>query len=77
MYFCIRKDFEQIDKIPGQNCPYDDYGLSMIAVSVNPDGSFGSCTCRWNHEHEATGMFMNPVELSKLLGRNVFDIMKP
>ena len=77
MYFCVRNDFNKIAKIPGENCPYDEYGLSMIAVGVNFNGSFSSCTCRWNHQYGASGMFMNPVELSELLGVNVFEIMKP
>ena len=29
---------------------YDDYGLSMIVLFINPDGELHECNTRWNHE---------------------------
>jgi hypothetical protein len=77
MYFCLRDDYEDLDRVPGASCPLDDYGLSMIAVGVNEDGSLNTCTCRWNHEHGASGMCMDAVELSELLGIDVYEVMRP
>lgn len=77
MYFCLREGYEIQDKVVGYNCPLDEYGLSMIAVGVNGDGSLNTCTCRWNHEQGATGMCMDAVQLSELLGVDVYRVMKP
>ena len=48
-YVLVRDDWENIDPIPGQNCPYDDYGLSVIWVWVTNYGRLYRCTLRWNH----------------------------
>ena len=53
-YFLLKKGYEHEEKKQGENCPNDEYGLSMIAVSVCPDGSINSSTCRWNHDNGAT-----------------------
>ena len=33
-YFCLRNGFENVQKKVGPNAPLDEYGLSMIAVSI-------------------------------------------
>ena len=76
-YFCLKKGFENISKVAGENCPLDEYGLSMIAVCVGPDGSLKSCTCRWNHENGGDDKIMNAKDISKLLGCDFYDVFKP
>ena len=34
-YFCLKDGFESIPEKIGENCPLDEYGLSMLAVCVN------------------------------------------
>lgn len=83
-YFCLRKDWDRPRMYPivnnneeDTNTPLDDYGLSMIAVSVNEDGELNTCTCRWNHDHGGNDSIMNAVQISKLVNRNFFETFKP
>ena len=76
-YFCIRDDFKTLKREPGNGCPLDDYGLSMIAVSLEPDGVCNTITCRWNHDHKANDHVMTPRQLSEILGVNFYDVFKP
>ena len=43
-YFCLRHGFENEEAVEGENCPLDNYGLSMIAVSVDENGRLNTCT---------------------------------
>lgn len=76
-YFCLKNGFENVEKVPSKNCPLDEYGLSMIAVSVNADGSCNTITCRWNHDNDGNDHIMTPKELSSIIGRNFYDVFKP
>ena len=76
-YFCLREGFENEPAVEGDNCPLDNYGLSMIAVSVNFDGSVNTVTCRWNHDNGGSDNIMNIDELEDLLGRNFYQTFKP
>ena len=76
-YFCFRNGFENEEAIVGNGCPLDSYGLSMIAVSIRPDGSINTCTCRWNHDNGGNDNIMNDEQLSKILGINIYDVLKP
>lgn len=76
-YFCLRNDYEDVEEVKGQNCPLDDYGLSMIAVSVNPDGSCNTITCRWNHSNGGSDNVMTPKQLSQIINRNFYTTFKP
>ena len=76
-YFCLRKGFENIPKKQGENCPLDEYGLSMIAISVNEDGSLNTCTCRWNHDNNGSDNILDTKQISQLLGTNFYDTFKP
>jgi len=49
----------------------------MIAVSVNDDGSCNTVTCRWNHDNGGDDNIMNEEELSKLIGRNFYEVFQP
>lgn len=76
-YFCLKNGFEDIEEIQGENCPLDEYGLSMIAVSVNDDGSCNTITCRWNHANGGNDNIMTEEQLSDLLGGNFYDLFPP
>lgn len=76
-YFMLKPGFENIERTEGENCPNDEYGLSMIAVSVCPDGSINSSTCRWNHDHGATDSQFDAVALSRLLQKDFYSVFKP
>ena len=76
-YFCIRDDFKTVEVFPSEGYPLDDYGLSMIATSVDEDGRCNTITCRWNHENNGNDTVMTPMQLSKLIGRNYYEVFKP
>ena len=62
-YFCIRDDFKTVEVFPSEGYPLDDYGLSMIATSVDEDGMCNTITCRWNHENNGNDTIMTPMQL--------------
>lgn len=76
-YFCLRNGWEDEPEVTGEDCPLDNYGLSMIAVSVNQDGSCNTITCRWNHDNGGNDNVMTTKELSQIIGRNFYDTFKP
>ena len=75
-YFCLRDGFESEEETKGENCPLDSYGLSMIAVSVAPDGSLNTCTCRWNHSNGGNDSIMNTKQISQAIGMNFYSVFK-
>lgn len=76
-YFCIRDDYQTVPKEKGEGCPLDDYGLSMIATSVDEEGKCNTITCRWNHKNGGNDNIMTPMELSKIIGYNYYQVFKP
>ena len=76
-YFCLRKGFERVPQDVGEGCPLDEYGLSMIAVSVTDEGEPNTITCRWNHENGANNHVMSKDDLEDLLGVNFYEVFKP
>ena len=76
-YFCIRDDFKMTNAVQPDGCPLNDYGLSMIATSVDEDGKCNTITCRWNHDNNGNDNIMTPMQLSKLIGRNYYQVFKP
>lgn len=76
-YFCLKDGFENTPQITGENTPLDEYGLSMIAVSVNSDGSPNTITCRWNHENGGSDQVMSVEDLEKIIGRKFYQTFKP
>ena len=77
IYFCLRNGFENEEPIPGEACPLDSYGLSMISVIVNEKGELAYCTSRWNHENGGNDSVMKPKELSEILNVNFYQVFKP
>ena len=77
VYFCHRPGFENIEAKKGNNCPLDEYGLSLISIIIDPLCNFRAVTTRWNHANGGTDQAMDAKELSKLLGGNVFELCPP
>ena len=76
-YFCLKHGFESVQKEIGEGCPLDEYGLSMLAVLVNENGSLASCTCRWNHENGGDDNVMDAKQISEIVGVNFYETFKP
>ena len=76
-YFCLKNGFEGVEESPSEGCPLDEYGLSMIAVSVDESGRLNTCTCRWNHDNGGNDSIMSSKEISQVIGMNFFDVFKP
>ena len=76
-YFCLKNGFENVEEVQSEGCPLDEYGLSMIAVSVNENGMLNTCTCRWNHDNGGDDSIMNAKEVSQVIGMNFFEVFKP
>lgn len=76
-YFCLKNGFENIKPIEGENCPLDEYGLSMIAVCVDSDGDLKTCTCRWNHDKGGNDNIMDEEQISNVIGVNFYQVFKP
>ena len=76
-YFCLKNGFESIPQEKSDNCPLDEYGLSMIAVCVDENGNLKTCTCRWNHDNGGDDHIMNEAEISKTVGMNFYGVFKP
>lgn len=76
-YFCLRNGFENVPKEKGENCPLDEYGLSMIAVSVDDKGNLKTVTSRWNHDMNGNDNIMTKDQLEELLGVNFYETFRP
>ena len=76
-YFCLKDGFENVKEKIGENCPLDEYGLSMLAVCVDENGECKTITCRWNHNNGGSDNVMSTEELSRLLGVNFYEVFKP
>lgn len=73
MYVCMKDGFENVSREVGDGFPLDEYGLSLIAVSVDEIGNLNTCTSRWNHFHGMTDHVMTEKQLSELLGMKFCD----
>ncbi len=76
-YFCLKKGFENAKAIVGKNTPLDEYGLSMIAVSVTMEGECNTITCRWNHDNGGNDSVMTVQDIEKLLGGSFYEMFPP
>ena len=76
-YFCLKNGFENVPRERGEGCPLDEYGLSMVAVSVTENGDLNTCTCRWNHDNGGNDNIMDTKQISQLIGRNFYEVFKP
>ena len=77
-YFCVKNGFESIEKPSNESSnPLDEYGLSMIAISVDEDGDLNTCTSRWNHDNDGNDHIMSKDDIEDLLGVNFYETFKP
>ena len=81
VYLILNKNWKNIQEKYGQNHPYDEYGLSMIFVFINPEGNIAYSNTRWNHGtkehiHNVDNSFTK-TQISNLLGVNFNSIFKP
>jgi hypothetical protein len=78
-YFCLKKGFEDVPREPGENCPLDEYGLSMISVLVNTSGEPCRITTRWNHSHNGENHpnLKTAAQLQAIVKLPFYDTFKP
>ena len=78
-YICEKEGFKNIPREQGENCPLDEYGLSLISVLVAADGLPERITTRWNHDYggEDHEQLENAIQLQDLLKVNYLDVFKP
>ena len=62
--------------IKGDNHPLDEYGLSMIAISVRKNGRLASSTTRWN-ETIVGNKALNVQQISNLIGKDFYSVFTP
>lgn len=79
LYIVMKDGFENVPKEQGENCPLDEYGLSLIAVIVGADGLPDNITTRWNHEFggENHSGLWNAEQLQDITGLNYLATFKP
>jgi hypothetical protein len=75
-FFCLKNGFENVPREKGENCPLDEYGLSMVSVCVSPSGGPEYITTRWNHDNngENNSNLRTFKQIENILGipKNVF-----
>lgn len=78
-YICEKHGYKNIQREPGENCPLDEYGLSLIAVLIGPDGLPDEITTRWNHDYGGEGhkdLWM-ATQLQKILKVDYRTVFQP
>lgn len=78
-YICEKDGFESIPREQGEDCPLDEYGLSLLSVLVAPDGLPERITTRWNHDFggEDHERLEDAIQLQDLLKIKYLDVFKP
>ena len=78
-YFCLKEGFEDVPRKEGENCPLDEYGLSMISVLVDRDGEPVHITTRWNHAFngEDNPKLRTAKQVQEVVGVNFYETFKP
>lgn len=79
-YLFLREGYQNVRCEVGDNCPFDEYGMSMVSVLVDMDGNISIITTRWNHEHD--GELNNPSQeqiemVMNLMGVNLYKECPP
>ena len=65
-YIAERSDYKSVPKAKGSAYPFDDYGMSLIAIGVK-DGQIISVTSRWPSDRRGDN-YMSESELRDILG---------
>ena len=77
-FFCLKNGFEDVKDEQGENCPLDEYGLSMVSVLVHSNGEIKHVTTRWNHDNngEDNPQLRTFKQIEEVLGipENVFTV---
>ena len=55
LYILERDNYKYLSPTEGDGYPYGSYGLSLIAVIVNDNGTTSSVTTRWNSLYKDEG----------------------
>ncbi len=77
VYFCLRDGFEDVPPEPGPDVPLDDYGTSMIAVIVEPDGDLCTATPRWNDANGSSDYLLTEENVMDIIGRRFSEAFPP
>jgi hypothetical protein len=83
VYVCLKHGFESVKPKPGEDAPFDEYGLSMIFVIVDTKGKLTTSNVRWNHAYveqwnrnhrnepaRKVDSILDEYEISKIINRN-------
>lgn len=63
LYILERENFKQLKPIESEGYPYDNYGISLMAVIMNDDNTPYTVTTRWNSfEEDEYGVEMEFLE---------------
>ena len=77
-YFCLKKGFENLEyPYNGEHNPLDEYGVSMLAISVDKNGFLNTCTSRYNHDNGGNDHILDKDQIEDLLGVNFYETFKP
>lgn len=76
-YFFLKDGYQNIPEQHGKDFPYDEYGLSMIALCVNEFGLFQSKTLRWNHDCSVGEFAFDNKDMCDTVGMNIYQVCRP
>lgn len=78
-YICVHKDFDKIESNSNtsSNFPLDEYGLSLIAISVSRSGDIQTVTTRWNHAGGAGDHSMTDDQLARFFNADPYQLFTP
>lgn len=77
VYFCLKDGFEDIPAEPGENCPLDEYGTSMLAVIVDGDGDLCTATPRWNDANGSSDYLLTEENVVDIIGQPFYEAFPP
>ena len=66
LYICLRDGFEQEERIPSKEAPFDSYGLSMLLVFIQDNGYF-LASSRWSDNSAP----LSKSEVSQIIGQPI------
>lgn len=76
-YVIARDDWKSVPEEAGEGAPKDDYGNSLIAVSVDLYGNLATSTPRWNHAHNGNDHTYTVDEIEDFIQKPFYDTFKP
>lgn len=77
-YFLLKDGYKDYTSAPTENASAkDEFGLSMIAVSVRQDGTIRTATPRRNHGYGGGEGIFTDLELSQIIGKSIYKACPP